>query len=290
MSPDNTGVLNSNQAYGFGIRDVKKVDRTDTRGTDNGGKVVRKAGVAIQSGGIAMQAAGNTAKAAGAGLTAVGAGLSATGAGAIVGAPMMAAGRIMGVGGSAVSAGGQAVSGAGRSVRRSGAAFRLAGRGGMGTKIKTIVRLPLDLTSFLFVSWLGTLWVIQFALAVLSIVMLGVGGGLEATFNIRLFGSGASVSDLLDLLRTLFGFNFNIADHFGSLFMLFSVMVLMIGFISLILVALRSILSLQSPFWGRGAALKISTFLGAIFLYTVPIANFFPWVALWALVLIIYRD
>jgi hypothetical protein len=200
----------------------------------------------------------------------------------------MAIGRVIGAGGTAASAGGKAISGVGRSIRRTGAKFRLAGRGSLGSKVKTLVRLPLDLSSFLFVGWLGTLWFIQFILALLALIMLGIGGGLTLILNAQIFG--LSLQGIIDFIKLFTGLNFNMADHFGSLFMLFTVLTLMVGMTSLALVAMRSILSLETPFWGRGAPLKIAAFLGAIMGYTIPLANLFPWVFLWMAVLMIYRD
>lgn len=287
MSNENTATY---QNSGFGIRNAEKEDRKSgvRSAVKTTGTTIQATGTAVQVGGAAMQAAGVATKVAGAGISAAGAGLSATGVGAVVGAPLMAIGRVVGVGGSAVQAGGKAVSKTGSTIRRTGSSIKRSTKSTLG-KVKLLVHGPFDLSNFLFLSWLGTLWFMQFICAILAIIMLGVGGGIAALYTSSGW-YGQTLKSTFDLIKTLTSFNFDIADHFGSLFMLFDVLALLIGFTSLMLVAFKTILGLDSPFWGEGAPVKISVFLIAIVGYTIPLANLFPWVLPWAVVLMYYRN
>jgi hypothetical protein len=298
ISPNNT-----NPTSGYRFYNVRKEERKDADNSlkekaagavNTGAKVtgttMQATGTAVQAAGVGMQVAGTATKAAGAGVTAVGMGLSATGVGAVVGAPIAAAGRIVGVGGSAIKAGGKVTSKAGKTIRKAGSGVKRVGarvRQTAKTAItaaKILAPVQTTLINILFSVGLASIWILQVLAVFLSFGFLALASGLSFGANYSEF-VGSVLGWIADAVQSVTGFNLNLAEHMGSVFMFFHVMAFLVGITSLFIVALRSIFTFKSPFWGDGAVIKVVVFLTAVVALYFPISNLLPWAIIWSWVI-----
>lgn len=268
---------------------VQKEDRRSDQSKFAAKESLRLSGVGVQTTGIGMNVAGKSLKAAGAGMTSAGARLSTTGAGALVGVPMAGIGRVASGTGSALEKTGKITSRAGHQIKRAGSSVSIKPEESEDSGIAGAFKLKRVFTRFsfvdgFFVSWLGILWTIQFMFGMIGLGFLGMAVGIE--FLSSLLGT------FLNAILTMFAkaSGISVANSFGSVFVGTQFMIFAIGVLSLILVGLKSVISLKSPLWGNGAGLKVSVFLVVLIFYAIPIANLIPWAIGWFFVLKMIDD
>lgn len=269
---------------------VQKEDKRTEQNKKIANDSIRLSGAGVQATGVGMNLAGKSLKAAGAGMTATGARLSTTGAGAVVGVPMAGLGRVASGTGAALEKTGKITSRAGRAIKRSS---------GSGISIKTSESQSESITdafklkrvfkrfSFVdgfFVSWLGILWFIQLMFGMISLGFLGMAVGIEFISGLL----GTFLNAILTMFASASGIS--ITGSFGSIFVGLQFMIFAVGVISLILVGIKSVISLKSPLWGSAAGLKVAVFLTVLIFYAIPIANLVPWAIGWFFVLKMVDD
>lgn len=267
----------------------------ENRRTDQSKKIandsIRLSGAGVQATGVGMNLAGKSLKAAGAGMTATGARLSTTGAGAVVGVPMAGLGRVASGTGAALEKTGKITSRAGRAIKRSSSVSRIGIKTNENQsdgitdafKLKRVFKRFSFVDGF-FVSWLGILWFIQLMFGMISLGFLGMAVGIEFISGLL----GTFLNAILTMFASASGIS--ITGSFGSIFVGLQFMIFAVGVISLILVGIKSVISLKSPLWGSAAGLKVAVFLTVLIFYAIPIANLVPWAIGWFFVLKMVDD
>lgn len=138
-------------------------------------------------------------------------------------------------------------------------------------------------------AWGLTLYTtIQLPLAVLSLVFFGFvyaaeiikqstedkyGNLFSEVFN--MFGGFIN-----DISKKVLGFDFAQFDP-ANLFLATLFMVMLVGFSTMLIMGITYQLGLVNCLFGRGATIKITTFIFALFGYMVPLLNLFPWFIIW---------
>lgn len=268
---------------------VQKEDRRSDQSKFAAKESLRLSGVGVQTTGIGMNVAGKSLKAAGAGMTSAGARLSTTGAGALVGVPMAGIGRVASGTGSALEKTGKITSKAGRQMKQVSSSISTKPEEGEDGGIAGAFKLKRVFTRFsfvdgFFVSWLGIIWTIQLMLGLISLGFLGMALGTEFLSSLL----GTFFGSILNMFSSITGFRFS--ESLGSIFAGLQFMIFALGVISLILIGIKSVISLKSPLWGNAAGLKVAVFLTVLIFYAIPLANFVPWAIGWFFVLKMIDD
>lgn len=149
---------------------------------------------------------------------------------------------------------------------------------------KTAAVLRASILAVSAFSWTGFLWWwVQLPFASLSIIALGIDAYLRSTWWYEW------VKDAWKWVKHGIEYLFGLPEvDFFTLFIIGWLVVVTVGMISLLGVGLQYKLSLLKPLGGSGTSAKYATLLAAVVLYCLPGANFFPWVWLWIVVLVIY--
>ena len=129
---------------------------------------------------------------------------------------------------------------------------------------------------------------IQLPLAVISLGFFGfvyaaeiIKQSVEDKFGgvfSEVFKTGGEIIN--DISSTVLGFDFTQFDP-ANLFLVTLFMVMLVGFSTMLLIGITYQLALVNCLFGRGAAIKVTTFIFALFGYMVPLLNLFPWFILW---------
>ena len=215
----------------------------------------------MRAGGVGMQRGGRAMKSAGDRISNTGLKLSRSGAGAVVGVPLMAAGKVLRGVGSANQSVGKVVADSGRQMRNRGRGTKFM-RPVVADKAETVKdRMAATRASVQILSVATPLWfTLQLPIAIFSLIA---------------FGSAETAAAFLPEWLVEW-----IANDFLYLFL---GAVFLIGFGTLIFMAITYALSGVSGFLGKGSHIKGPVFCLAVVLYMLPFTNLFPWFILWAL-------
>jgi hypothetical protein len=267
------------KTYVSNARVTYEATKNNLRRTKNA--ATRTAGSAIQMTGMTMRAAGKSAKATGDAATRAGIALSETGIGAVAGVPLAIGGRILGVAGVAAETGGAATSRAGRFIKRRG-----------GKRVDVVASAGVVTTVIFSASWIVWLWLmLQVPFALMASVFFGLGYGVRVLGN-NFFESlrGMTIDAIADAISSwLIGpFGSGLMFIADGLFWLCWIIALSAG--ALQILGLTATLAFRGyrPMSGSGGAVKFVTLLVCFIGYCIPIANLFPWVFLYMLVMVRY--
>jgi hypothetical protein len=156
---------------------------------------------------------------------------------------------------------------------------RTSSKGGIKAARKLIARTKATAVGSSIFAWTFFVWPVQLVFAILSIVGLGLASAISSITESSWIAS--KISSALAGLASFAGIDLGIA---GGIFAIPWLIVMVIGILSLATASIQYTFALLHPLSGDGAGLKIGTFLLAIVGYTVPIANLFPWVVVFVLV------
>ena len=138
------------------------------------------------------------------------------------------------------------------------------------------------------VAWSGFLWFfLQLPLALMFLATLALVGFIEGTVDASMILGGAvwAVNAITSVVSSVTGINLNISELAKSYMFILYVMIIVIGFFSLLIAHLQYSLALLNPLSGNKEGLKKGVFLLCLFGYSAPILNLFPWILLWLAVI-----
>lgn len=125
-------------------------------------------------------------------------------------------------------------------------------------------------------------WVtIQLTLGVASLAFLGIAAGIEST---RVGRALKAVADAANTVTTFFGLDFSVVSP-TNLFV--ALHIILFGFIFLMLIATMFYFTMRgrSPVFGSGAGPKCTAILLSIIGSGMPVANLFPWLVIYVLIM-----
>lgn len=260
------------------------------------GSAAKITGRGAQAAGTGLKASGTVLRGAGAVTTRAGVALSGTGVGALIGVPLVAIGATLSATGTASRIAGQVSSQSGKQAVRTGSAIKKVGsvgRLGRGPKTALTKALPggakiLALRASLTnLSWGSWVWIaLQVPLALLTIVAFSLAAGWESLKNAEgIVGTVLSVAAGIvnSALSFITGLSF---DLLTSMFILLNSVVWLIGFGTIVGMAIVYMISGVSCVFGKASGLKIGLILLALIGYFVPILNLFPWAIFWVIAVI----
>jgi hypothetical protein len=153
---------------------------------------------------------------------------------------------------------------------------------------KLVVKTRVSAVNASVFAWVTPLWLgVQLPFAILSLVLLGITSMFSALINATGFVGntiGWIASMLAEGVKYISGIDINLARMSESFFLVPYVIVLAIGLLSLLIVYLQYTLALLKPLSGNHSGFKMGMFLLALLGYSVPVANMFPWVLIFAAV------
>ncbi len=239
------------------------------------GVALRKGGGSLKQSGTKMMRAGKT--------------LSRSGAGAVVGAPLMAAGATLRGAGTLNQKAGKGLTDQAKENKQW---LRKNGLTGIKKDIKKRVsatRVNMTVLSIATPIW----FTLQLPLALGAMFALGIAGMGDVAAQQIL---GNSVTNFLyggydavtNAIEGISGVNLNIieswVDFGGILFGALTMLVFLIGMITLFMMAIMYILSGVRCFMGEQATFKMATFIFAMLGYLLPVLNILPWFMLWGVI------
>ncbi len=134
-------------------------------------------------------------------------------------------------------------------------------------------------------SWGTALWSgVQLPAALFSLITFAISGTINAflsSSNILISAAAWIAEKSLAGIGLLFGFDIRLIEMSESLFLLTYVLVLALGFFTLMVIYLQYTMALLRPLSGEGAGLKMGMFILAIVGYSVPVFNLFPCALPW---------
>jgi hypothetical protein len=217
-----------------------------------------------------------------------GAAMSRSGAGAVVGVPLMAAGvALKGVGQTNQRAGRAATEKAQGTKRLLRAKGLKGGVGEIKKRVK-VTRMNLFILSVATPIWFS----LQLPVALAALAALGMAAVGEAVMRELMSGPVTSVlyslfDGVTNAIQYVTGYNLNPLETWAEfsivvLYALFG-LVILIGFLTLGVMAAFYIFSGIRCFGGEGALIKSSLFIAAMFGYFMPVLNILPWFMLWGI-------
>ncbi len=235
---------------------------------ETAGTALRLGGVGVQQSGRAMQVGGRGLQRGGSAIARSGAALSSTGLGAIVGVPLIAVG--------AATAGvGTGLNVSGKATEKTSSAIDQTGR-----TVRAISKRPEGLSSAnpkrTAKTFKDRAKVTRVSISIFSI-------GLSIWFSLQLpisfigliaFGGTATAIELLP--------DFLVEWTVGGIFEMTQFVIFAIGLVTLMTMSFVYVFSGINCLFGKGSALKVSSFIFALFGYFMPFLNIFPWFVLWA--------
>lgn len=133
-----------------------------------------------------------------------------------------------------------------------------------------------------------TVWLLQFWLALISVVALGATGALDSIMQnpageFIVLGSNYVFAGILEAASFALGFTVSadLLEAIPALFTLALLLTWLMGLVTLMAMGTQCVLTGLRPLSGRGTALKNGAVLVALIGYFIPIANLFPWFVLW---------
>ena len=280
------------------VRRVGNVTQVAGKTAATAGKTAEIGGRALQRGGTAMARAGVA--------------LSGTGLGAIVGVPLAIAGGATAAAGTGMSVAGKVSKNAGNASSRSGKMMSRLGnvandntigkRGPSAAqigKLRNVVglrkrfkgqvkatRVNMSVLSAATPVW----FTVQLPLALAAIVALSLAGVEE------LLSEGSFLYSIFDGItggiQYVTGVNLNAVEGLTlvsqALFAALTLLVFLIGMITLFAMATLYTISGVQCFFGEHAGFKMAAFILTMLFYLIPILNIFPWFMLWGIVVWFY--
>ncbi|MBO6527849.1 hypothetical protein [Erythrobacter sp.] len=156
--------------------------------------------------------------------------------------------------------------------------------------VKSVKKARSSGTCLSMLSWGMTVWLIQFWLALSSLVALGATGALAAISEnalgeIVVRGTSLVFDTVLAAASFALGYSvsFDMFEAIPLLFMLTLLLTWMVGLATLMAVGLQATLAGLRPMSGNGVGLKTGAILLALIGYFIPFANLFPWFVFWVL-------
>ncbi len=141
-----------------------------------------------------------------------------------------------------------------------------------------VARIRVSGVNVWLMGWGLWLWIsFQIPLAIISMVMFGIGAGLESFWVGRQIQSLASaISEALEI----FGIDLSIFSPYGFAFIA-TLAILAIGMLTILSSLFAYSLAFINGFGGRGSSAKTGALLICILGYGLPLFNFFPWFVLY---------
>ncbi len=274
------------------IRNVSVSEKNDPTLRRGGKAALKTTGTAMQVTGVVVETSGKATSGAGRAAQRAGMAMSATGVGAIAGVPLAVAGTGMVVGGKAVQV-------AGKATRRVGTQINRSSSGIVGS---SIARAKATRTNFTIWAWGLFIWTTcQLPFAIATVIFLGIvqvvadiinyitpnaneeGTSFWASIGSKLFSSVLSVADLLfQMVKWLTGIDLYVFNP-ANFAMLTYMITWAIGISTLLAIGMIYLFAGFNSLSGRGASLKLGTFLVAFIGYSIPLLNIFPWFIFWTM-------
>ncbi len=286
------------QNYTKPVQRAGNVTQVAGKTTATAGKTAEISGRALQRGGTAMARAGVA--------------LSGTGLGAIVGVPLAIAGGATAAAGTGMNVAGKVTKNAGNASSRSGKMMSRLGKaandsrlGRQGPSAAQIGRLrkvvglrkrfkgqvKATRVNMAVLSSATPVWfTVQLPLALAAIVALSLAGVEEV------LSEGSFLYSLFDGItggiQYVTGVNLNAIEGLTlvsqALFAALTLLVFLIGMMTLFAMATMYTFSGVNCFFGEHAGFKMAAFILTMLFYLIPILNIFPWFMLWGIVVWFY--
>lgn len=285
------------------VRNVEvehKNDPTKRRGGNNGVRnIVRTAPIATQVTGTALQAAGTAADKSGA---AIRRGSRAAAGVPVVGQAVAAGGTVVGTG---VQVAGKGMNASGRLLKKAGG----RARAGQNKELRKRAQGMIGATRSNMMIWAWGSWSyfwVQIPFAILNLIFFALAavsfaitdelqpdpsdGALKKTGKFIVKGiawlAKKVFDSVSDVINAVTGFDLSAtlaAIDPTNLFMLTEIMLIFYAIAVMSIAGLTYLSNGVDSLYGRGAAVKIITFILCFAGYILPLFNFIPWAFFWTL-------